>query len=144
MILLSNDRFYLQSLRCPAWFDYPLYMCLFLSKCNNLNNYLQKTVLRCWINFSDYHKVHRLFGIVVGVESASHSFFHLYRWKCRSDDIKLLWTTCTGFSGMIALVTGAFVILPMSVPYLKKLMTYEWRKGKCCIKKITLHSTDIH
>ena len=38
--------------RCSAWFDYPLYMVLFLSKANNLNNFLQKTALRCWINFS--------------------------------------------------------------------------------------------
>ncbi|KAL7515165.1 hypothetical protein ACHAXN_012567 [Cyclotella atomus] len=78
-------------------------MVLFLSKCNNLNNYLQKTVLRCFINFSDYHKVHRLFGIIVGIESASHSFFHLFRWKCRSDDIKLLYTSQTGITGLIAL-----------------------------------------
>ena len=77
-----------------------------------------------------------MFGIIVGVESASHSFFHLYRWKCRSDDIKLLWTTCTGVTGMIALVTGAVVILPMSVPYLKNLMTYEWRKGTRCYETI--------
>ena len=82
MILLTISR-------CSAWFDYPLYMCMFLSKCNNLNNYLQKTVLRCWINFSDYHKVHRLFGIVVGVESASHSFFHLLRWARHNDDIQV-------------------------------------------------------
>ena len=123
MILLTISR-------CSAWFDYPLYMCLFLSKCNNLNNYLQKTVLRCYINFSDYHKVHRLFGIIVGIESASHSFFHLFRWKCRSDDIKLLWTSQTGITGLIALVTGAFIILPMTVPYLKRCMTYEWRKGE--------------
>jgi hypothetical protein len=79
--------------RCSAWFDYPLYMCLFLSKCSNLNNYLQKTVLRCFINFSDYHNVHRLFGIIVGIESASHirwhSFFHLFRWKCHNNDIKV-------------------------------------------------------
>ncbi|KAL3767266.1 hypothetical protein ACHAWO_003950 [Cyclotella atomus] len=106
-----------------TWFDYPLYMVLFLSKCNNLNNYLQKTVLRCFINFSDYHKVHRLFGIIVGIESASHSFFHLFRWKCRSDDIKLLYTSQTGITGLIALVCGAFVILPMTLSYLKRCMT---------------------
>ena len=123
MILLTLSR-------CSAWFDYPLYMCLFLSKCNNLNNYLQKTVLRCYINFSDYHKVHRLFGIIVGIESASHSFFHLFRWKCRSDDIKLLWTSQTGITGLIALVTSAFIILPMTLPYLKRCMSYEWRKSE--------------
>ena len=75
--------------RSTAWFDYPLYMLLFMSKANNLNNFLQKTALRCWINFSDYHKVHSLFGIVVAVESTSHSFFHLLRWARRNDDIQV-------------------------------------------------------
>ncbi len=75
--------------RTSAWFDYPLYMLLFLSKANNLNNYLQKTVLRCWVNFSDYHKVHSLFGVVVAIESASHSFFHILRWARRYDDIQV-------------------------------------------------------
>mmetsp|Transcript_57970 Transcript_57970/g.122952 ORF Transcript_57970/g.122952 Transcript_57970/m.122952 type:complete len:166 (-) Transcript_57970:697-1194(-) len=42
--------------RSTAWFDYPLYMLLFMSKANNLNNFLQKTALRCWINFSDITK----------------------------------------------------------------------------------------
>lgn len=75
--------------RTSAWFDYPLYMLLFLSKANNLNNYLQKTVLRCWVNFSDYHKVHSLFGVVVAIESTSHSFFHILRWARRYDDIQV-------------------------------------------------------
>ena len=35
MILLTISR-------CVAWFDYPLYMLLFLSKTHNLNNFLQK------------------------------------------------------------------------------------------------------
>lgn len=75
--------------RSTAWFNYPLYMLLFLSKAQNLNNFLQKTALRCWINFSDFHRVHTLFGIVVGLESASHSFFHLLRWARRKNDIQV-------------------------------------------------------
>ncbi len=75
--------------RSTAWFNYPLYMLLFLSKANNLNDFLQKTALRCWINFSDFHHVHTLFGIVVGLESASHSFFHLLRWARRKNDIQV-------------------------------------------------------
>ena len=75
--------------RASAWFSYPLYMLLFLSKANNLNNFLQKTALRCWINFSDYHHVHSLFGIIVGFEGTSHSFFHILRWARRNDDIQV-------------------------------------------------------
>ena len=115
--------------RSTAWFDYPLYMLLFLSKANNLNNFLQRTALRCWINFSDFHRVHALFGAVVGIESASHSFFHLLRWARRRDDLRLLWTTRTGITGLIAVLLVPFIALPMTVPWLKKRMSYEWRKG---------------
>jgi hypothetical protein len=115
--------------RCTAWFDYPLYMLLFLSKANNLNNFLQKTALRCWINFSDYHRVHSLFGMIVGVESACHTFFHVLRWARRNNDIQLLWTSKTGVTGLVAMILCPFIVLPMTVPYLKKRMKFEWRKG---------------
>lgn len=73
--------------RTTAWFDYPLYMLLFMSKANNLNNYMQKTALRCWVHFSDYHHVHSLFGIIVGLESTSHTLLHIARWARRNNDI---------------------------------------------------------
>lgn len=122
--------------RASAWFDYPLYMLLFLSKCSNLNNFLQSTAARCWVNFSDSHKVHSLFGCIVAIETTSHSFFHLLRWARRSNDIQLLWTTKTGITGLIAFSLTPLIALPMAVPCLKKRMTFEWRKGKtfkyCC------------
>ncbi|KAL7532935.1 hypothetical protein ACHAXR_006525, partial [Thalassiosira sp. AJA248-18] len=115
--------------RCSAWFDYPLYMVLFLSKADNLNTFMQRTSLRVWMNFSDYHHVHRLFGIIVGFETASHTFFHLLRWGRRGDDIQLLWTNRTGITGLIAFILGILVIVPMSVPFVKDKMKFEWRKG---------------
>jgi len=124
-----TSMIFLTIARSTAWFDYPLYMLLFMSKANNLNNFLQKTALRCWINFSDYHRVHSLFGIIVGVESMSHSFFHLLRWARRNDDIQLLWTSRTGITGLIAIILIPFIVLPMTVPYLKKRLSFEWRKG---------------
>lgn len=115
--------------RASAWFDYPLYMLLFLSKCSNLNNFLQTTAARCWINFSDSHKVHSLFGCIVAIETTSHSFFHLLRWARRSNDIQLLWTTKTGITGLIAFSLTPLIALPMAVPFLKKRMKFEWRKA---------------
>eukprot|EP00581_Thalassiosira_minuscula_P014928 CAMPEP_0183730492 /NCGR_PEP_ID=MMETSP0737-20130205/32987_1 /TAXON_ID=385413 /ORGANISM="Thalassiosira miniscula, Strain CCMP1093" /LENGTH=858 /DNA_ID=CAMNT_0025963009 /DNA_START=206 /DNA_END=2782 /DNA_ORIENTATION=- len=115
--------------RSTAWFNYPLYMLLFMSKAKNLNNFLQKTALRCWINFSDYHHVHSLFGIIVGIESTSHSFFHILRWARRNNDIQLLWTSSTGITGLTAIILCPFIVLPMTVPYLKRRMSFEWRKG---------------
>jgi len=116
--------------RASAWFGYPLYMLLFLSKCSNLNNFLQTTAARCWVNFSDSHKVHSLFGCIVAIETTSHSFFHLLRWARRSNDIQLLWTTKTGITGLIAFSLTPLIALPMAVPFLKKRMKFEWRKGK--------------
>ncbi|KAL7530397.1 hypothetical protein ACHAXR_003471, partial [Thalassiosira sp. AJA248-18] len=115
--------------RASAWFDYPLYMILFLSKARNLNNFLQKTILKCWVNFSDYHRVHALFGIIVGIESTSHGFFHILRWARRKDDIQLLWTHQTGITGLVALLLGWLIVLPMAVPFLKNKISFEWRKG---------------
>lgn len=115
--------------RSTAWFDYPLYMLLFMSKANNLNNFLQKTALRCWINFSDYHRVHSLFGIIVGIESTSHTFFHVLRWARRNNDIQLLLHSSTGITGLIAIILTPFIVLPMTVPYLKSRMRFEWRKA---------------
>eukprot|EP00984_Skeletonema_dohrnii_P023260 scaffold12346_cov73-Skeletonema_dohrnii-CCMP3373.AAC.1 len=80
--------------RCSAFFDYPLYMMMFLSKCHNINNICRRTVLREWIDFADMHKVHKLFGVVVGIETMSHSFFHMLRWGLNGD-ISLLWETNT-------------------------------------------------
>jgi hypothetical protein len=85
----SLSMIFLTIARATAFFNYPLYMLLFLSKANNLNNFLQKTVLKCWINFSDFHRVHTLFGMIVGLESTSHSFFHVLRWARRKNDIQV-------------------------------------------------------
>lgn len=76
-------------------YNYNQNQILFLSKAHNLNNFLQsRTMLRVWINFSDYHKVHRLFGIIVGIETCSHSFFHILRWAYRKDDIQVCASMC--------------------------------------------------
>ncbi len=75
--------------RSSAWADYPLYMLIFMSKANNLKNFLQKMALRCWINFSDYHRVHSLMGIIVGFKTTNHTFSHVLRWARRNNDIQV-------------------------------------------------------
>ena len=46
-----------------------------------------------------------------------------------SSNFQLLWTSKTGVTGVIATICCPFIVLPMTVPYLKKRMTFEWRKG---------------
>ena len=127
--------------RGSAWFDYPLYMILFLSKCSNLNNFLQTTAARCWVNFSDSHKVHSLFGCIVAIETTSHTFFHLLRWTRRNNDIQLLWTSKTGVTGLIAFSLVPLIVLPMAVPFFKNRMKFEWRKGKILCNILLLACT---
>ena len=114
--------------RCSAFFDYPLYMMMFLSKCHNINNICRRTVLREWIDFADMHKVHKLFGVVVGIETMSHSFFHMLRWGLNGD-ISLLWETNTGITGLITVIITPLIVWPMVVPALKQNMQFELRKG---------------
>jgi hypothetical protein len=59
--------------------------------------------------------------------------FHVLRWALRKDDIQLLWTNRTGITGFICLVSGVFIILPMTSQYLRASMPFEWRKGKFTI-----------
>ena len=114
--------------RCSAFFDYPLYAMMFLSKAHNVNNILRRTVLREWIDFADMHRIHYIFGIVIGIESVCHSFFHVLRWTM-SDDIRLLWSTTTGITGMVAIIATPFIVLPMAVPKLKARLSFEVRKA---------------
>jgi len=112
-----------------ARFDFPLYMMMFLSKANNLNNFLMKrTMLRVFANLEDSHHVHRVFGVVVGIESTSHTFFHLLRWG-EANEMHLLWDTHTGKTGLLVFITGLFIIIPMSVPFVKSRMKFEMRKA---------------
>ena len=114
--------------RCSAFFDYPLYMMMFLSKCHNINNICRRTVLREWVDFADMHKVHKIFGIVVGIETMFHSFFHMLRWGL-NDDISFLWTTATGITGLIAVLVTSLIVWPMVIPPLKHRLPFELRKG---------------
>ena len=42
--------------------------------------------------------------------------------------LQLLWTSQTGITGLIAIIVTPFIVLPMTVPYLKKCISFEWRK----------------
>ena len=114
--------------RCSAFFDYPLYMMMFLSKCHNINNICRRTVLREWVDFADMHMVHRIFGIVVGIETMSHSFFHMLRWGLNYD-ISFVWTTATGITGLVAAIVTSLIVWPMVIPPLKHRLPFELRKG---------------
>ncbi|KAL7492753.1 hypothetical protein ACHAWT_001766 [Skeletonema menzelii] len=114
--------------RCSVFFDYPLYMMMFISKAHNLNNHLRRTFVREWIDFGDMHTVHKIFGLVVGIETMSHSFFHLLRWSL-NNELSLLWQSTAGVTGFIAAFVTPLICWPMVVPFLKRRISFEVRKG---------------
>ncbi|CAM9852544.1 unnamed protein product, partial [Heterosigma akashiwo] len=113
--------------RASAYFDYPLYVALFLSKAHNLHEFLQRTYVSEFVNFKDLHHLHTLAGTVVAFEVIWHSFFHLLRWSL-SGDIYLLWQHVTGQSGLIALALTPLITAPMMSQGLRKVCSFEWRK----------------
>ena len=113
--------------RCSAFFDYPLYMMMFFSKCHHLNNILRRTILREFIDFGDMHHIHSIFGVVIGIETMSHTFFHILRWSI-NNELHILWDTATGSTGIIACTARVAIVWPMCIPALKRRITFEARK----------------
>ena len=113
--------------RCSAFFDYPLYMMMFFSKCHNLNNILRRTILREFIDFGDMHHIHSIFGVVIGIETMSHSFFHILRWSI-NNEVHLLGDTATGITGIFACTATVAIVWPMCIPALKRRISFEARK----------------
>ena len=114
--------------RSSVFFDYPLYMMMFLSKSQNINNHLRRTFVREWIDFGDMHTIHKIFGIIVGIETMFHSFFHLLRWGL-DNELNLLWQSTAGVTGFIAAFVTPLICWPMVFPFLKRRISFEVRKG---------------
>ena len=51
---------------------------------------------------------------------------------------QLLYSSETGRTGLLAFIVGILIIVPMSVPFVKNRMSFEWRKGECA------YSTDLN
>ena len=114
--------------RASAYFDYPMYMLLFLSKCHNLRGALHRTYLGEWLPINDMHHLHAFAGAVVSVEIVWHSFWHMMRWGV-GGDIRFLWRHRTGVTGLISLMCTPLIAYPMRFQRLKKFIPYERRKA---------------
>lgn len=107
--------------RLSAYFDYPLYVMLFLSKAHNLRGILHRTFLREFLPLDDLHSLHVFAGKVVAIEVFWHSFWHLLRWGL-AGDLRLLWQHSTGISGLISLILTPLITWPM-LYYMKTIFT---------------------
>ena len=113
--------------RCTAYFDYPLYLVLFLTKLHNIRTFLARTPWSLYLPMHDLHQLHTAAGIVVGVETVVHASCHAARWVNQGNAHFLL-THVTGRSGLIAIAVTPLIVCPMLFPSLKRRFTWEFRR----------------
>ena len=129
--------------RASAYFDYPLYVGLFVTKMHNLRTALQRSYVSEFFQFDDLHRLHTMAGCIVGVEVLWHSFWHLLRWGL-AGEMHLLWTTATGVTGMLCLCLTAIIVLPMAVTRLRRSISFELRKGLHYLSIVWAISLALH
>lgn len=113
--------------RCSAYFDYPLYILLFLTKCHNLRGLLYRTHLSEWLPLEEVHEIHTFAGTVVSVEVIWHSFWHLLRWGV-GGHLHFLWSHVTGRSGLVSLLLSPLIAWPMMFRRARRAIPYGTRK----------------
>ncbi len=124
----TRDMVFLGLARGSAYFDYPFYMLMFLSKANNLRNYLQSTMLSIYISFHESHDLHRLGGTIIGYEVCWHTFWHALRWSLNGQLKNFLFGTQTGITGFICFLLTFAIVWPMKSEYIKEKLCFETRK----------------
>ena len=129
--------------RASAYFDYPLYVILFVSKARNLQHVLHDSYLREFIRLDKLHQLHAAAGCIVSVEVVWHSFWHFLRWGL-AGEIHFLWTTRTGVSGTLCLFLTTVIVLPMAVQWLRRCIPFEWRKGVHYLSIVWAVSLGLH
>jgi predicted ferric reductase len=119
MILLGISRF-------SAFYSYPAIVLVFWTKLRGLHSIIDKTPLSVLI-ISDTHKLHVYCGWVMFFDALLHTTAHLIRWGLQGN-LYLLTSnkSWTGITGLIAVISICFVVLPMTV--LKKFIKFEIRK----------------
>ena len=113
--------------RASAYFDYPLYVALFLSKAHNLRAFLHQSYVSTLVDMGDPHHLHTLAGTIVSLEVFWHASWHLLRWGL-AGEIHLVWTHVTGRSGLVALAITPLITWPMMFQGLRRRVAFEWRK----------------
>ena len=114
--------------RASAYFDYPMYMLLFLSKCHNLRGFIYRTHLREWLPLGDLHNLHAFAGAFVSFEVVWHSFWHVTRWGL-GGNIEFLWTNRTGVTGLISLLVTPLIAYPMMFRKARVSIPFGYRKA---------------
>ncbi|CAB9515447.1 NADPH oxidase 4 [Seminavis robusta] len=123
-----KDMILLGIARSIVYFVYPFIWFLFLSKANFFNAWLQTTVVSVFLDFSEFHHLHRWGGMLVEWATWIHVFFHLLRWGL-DGKIAFLWQHQTGITGLIATIVMPLITWPMAYNFFKTRMNFELRKS---------------
>ena len=123
-----HEVVFLAFARASAYFDYPMYLLLFVSKCHNLRGAMYRTHLKEILPLSDVHHLHVFAGAVVSVEVIWHSFWHFARWAS-GGDARFLVDTQTGVTGVIALLVTPLICYPMMFHRARRAISFEYRKA---------------
>lgn len=124
----THALIHISSTGLSAYFDYPLYVLLFLSKAHNLRGILQRTYLSEFLPLDDLHHLHTFAGIIVGFEVIWHTVWHLLRWGL-AGDIRFLWEHTTGITGLISVLVTPLIAWPMLFTRLRKGIEFRTRKA---------------
>ena len=110
--------------RGSAYFDYPFYILVFLTKAKNLQTFLSHAYVAEIFALDDLHGLHALAGVVIGFETLWHGFWHILRWSL-AGEISFLWSHVTGITGAISLALTPFVAWPMFMTCFKRCCDFQ-------------------
>eukprot|EP01050_Picozoa_sp_SAG11_P008038 SAG11_NODE_690_length_7706_cov_7.429078_2_plen_963_part_00 len=115
--------------RGSAYFMYPVLGAVFLTKCHGLNSWLANKAISLYVPLVDLHNLHAKMGIMIAMMALVHTIFHVARWVIRGELGHQL-STHVGVSGAIATALCVPICLLMRLPQcLKKMISWEFRKG---------------
>jgi len=121
------QKFCLAMSRMSAFSMYPMMVVVFLTKMKATQTFLSKTPFSMYFGMiKEGHDFHAYAGKYIAFDVWWHTLFHCLRWASQGN-IRLLWTSAAGLSGLITLIATPLITFPMM--YCKEKISYEIRKG---------------
>jgi hypothetical protein len=113
--------------RASAFSMYPMLVVVFVTKMKATLLYLSSTPLSMYLGIlKQAHEHHAHAGAWLAFDVWIHTLFHVLRWWDQGN-LRLLWTSRAGLSGLIVLIATPLIALPMMI--CKNRLSYEIRKG---------------
>ncbi|KAL3778271.1 hypothetical protein ACHAW5_000509 [Stephanodiscus triporus] len=113
--------------RASAFSMYPMLVIVFVTKMKATQCFLSRTPLSMYLGIlNQAHEHHAHAGAYLAFDVWVHTAFHILRWTSQGN-LRLLWTSAAGLSGLITVVATPLIAFPMM--YYRDGLSYEVRKG---------------